>query len=199
MKIIFFTGLPGGGKTIGMVYFACADYQLGRRIYSNFDLTFPKIKENPYMPQKIGMSDLIETLYALDHDIECKIQPDQYPKTIALDELHTMWNSYRYNTNEALDLGFFVDQHRKIQADIYYSSQHEKEIPPQLRRITTHLCYCESIPPGETDHPLGFRYLFTSRWDNEIVEVKIPITEVMPLFDLYRTYQRITPKVTKRE
>lgn len=198
MKIVYFTGLPGGGKTIGMIYFTKIDHESGRQTYLNCDTFFPPVPNNPYMPVKITLADLVETLYSLDNpNIVPKIKADQWPKTIALDEVHTMWNAYRYNSQDALDLGFFVDQHRKIQADIYYTSQHERQIPPQLRNVTTHICYCESVPPGETDNPVGFIYTFTSRWSKDVAEIKIPITEMIPIFPLYRTYQRIKPVVNR--
>ena len=185
MRIMFITGLTGGGKTIGMTFFALAEYQSGKKIFTNYRCQFST---------QVGLADLIETLYSLDHkDTNPVIAPDRKPKVLCLDEVHTMWDSYRSFSASALDIGYFADQHRKINCDILYTSQHPERIHKSLRGITTDICYCESIPPNEKENPIAFRYTFTNRFSTKINEIVIPTKVMRPLFNLYDTYQRIVP------
>lgn len=186
IRVLYFDGITGAGKTVGMSFFALAEMQAGKTIYANYDLAFST---------RIQQSDLVETLYSLEHsEVKPKIAADQTPKVICLDEIHTMWDSYRSMADSALDLGYFADQHRKLRADIFYTSQHPERIPKSLRRITTDICLCESIPPNDKENPLAFRYTFQNRFDSAISEVVIPASVMKTIYPLYRTYQRIIPQ-----
>lgn len=131
MKSKFFTGQTGSGKTHGMIKQGVKDFILGRVLFSNMQ----KIKNLPYY--YVDLEDLILMVQNEELDLV-----DARPKTLMLDEIHTMFDGRRSSSRENIDFSLFISQCRKRHFNVYYTSQWITGADPRIRTLTQEFVRC---------------------------------------------------------
>lgn len=148
MKSIFFTGQTGSGKTLGMIKRGVRDFILGRKLYSNMK----GIKNLPYY--YVDLEDLILMVQNEELDLN-----DPTPKSLMLDEIHTMFDGRRSSSRENIDFSLFISQCRKRRFNVYYTSQWITGADPRIRTLTNEFVRCiahfdiNDIGYGSLDEP----------------------------------------------
>lgn len=107
---------------------------LGRRLYSNMQ----GIKNLPYY--YIDLEDLILMVQNEELDVN-----DDTPKTLLLDEIHTMFDGRRSSSRENIDFSQFISQCRKRHFNIYYTSQWIAGADVRIRTLTNQLIRCTPV------------------------------------------------------
>jgi zonular occludens toxin Zot len=131
MKSKFFYGATGSGKTLNMVKEGVRDAMLGRIIYSNMK----GIKNMPYY--YIDLEDLILMVQNEELDVN-----DETPKSLLLDEIHTMFDGRRSSSRANIDFSVFISQCRKRRFNVYYTSQWITGADNRIRTLTNELIRC---------------------------------------------------------
>jgi len=131
LKSKFFSGQTGTGKTHGMIKEGVKDYILGRILFSNMQ----SIKNIPYY--YVDLEDLI--LMVQDEQLDLV---DNRPKTLMLDEIHTMFDGRRSASRENIDFSIFISQCRKRRFNVYYTSQWITGADSRIRTLTNELIRC---------------------------------------------------------
>lgn len=131
MKSKFFTGQTGSGKTLGMIKEGVRDFILGRELYSSMK----KITGIPYY--YVDLEDLILMVQNEELDVN-----NDRPKTLLLDEIHTMFDGRRSSSRENIDFSLFISQCRKRRFNVYYTSQWITGADPRIRTLTNQFIRC---------------------------------------------------------
>jgi hypothetical protein len=131
LKSKFFTGQTGSGKTLGMVKEGVKDFILGRTLFA----TMKKIQNIPYY--YVDLEDLILMVQNEELDVV-----DDRPKTLMLDEIHTMFDGRRSSSRENIDFSLFVSQCRKRRFNVYYTSQWITGADTRIRTLTNEFVRC---------------------------------------------------------
>ena len=148
MKSKFLSGQTGTGKTHGIIRIAVKEHILGRTIYANMD----GIKLIPYY--KVDLEELILMVQNEELDVN-----DPTPKTLLLDEIHTMFDGRRSSSRENIDFAMFVSQCRKRHFNVYYTSQWITGADPRIRTLTNEFVRCfahydkNDVGLGTVDEP----------------------------------------------
>lgn len=127
MPLTAFCGLPGNFnmgnlKTYSMTLFTVLDHQMGRPIYSNYDLSIPH-----------------KEVYSID-DLVSKF-PDMSGATVCIDELGVWWDCYTNPKEKDGTQAFknFSRQVRKRGIKLYFTAQDFYDIPRSLRKVTQYV------------------------------------------------------------
>lgn len=131
MRSKFFYGATGSGKTLSLIKEGVRDCILGRTIYSNMK----KILNMPYY--YINLEDLILMVQNEELDVN-----DDNPKSLLLDEIHTMFDGRRSSSRENIDFSVFISQCRKRRFNVYYTSQWISGADIRIRTLTSELVRC---------------------------------------------------------
>lgn len=131
MRSKFFYGVTGSYKTLSMIKEGVKDFILGRTIFSNMR----SIKNIPYY--YVDLADLI--LMVQDDKLDVN---DKRPKTLLLDEIHTMFDGRRSQSRDNIDFSLFVSQCRKRRFNVYYTSQWISGADIRIRTLTNELVRC---------------------------------------------------------
>jgi len=116
--ITAFIGLLGVGKTLGMTAYAKQLNSLGRKVLSNY---------------KVSFGELVNPIELVGFEIENVV--------LLLDEAYTLLDS-RQNTQAKKYLTYFLKQTRKRTVDVFYTSQRFMDIDIRLRQITDRIIVC---------------------------------------------------------
>lgn len=197
LKSKFFYGQTGSGKTLSAMKEIVRDYFLGRTIYSNM----AGIEKIPYY--YVDLEELILMVQNEELDLN-----DARPKTLLLDEIHTMFDGRRSSSRENIDFSIFISQCRKRHFNIYYTSQWLVGADIRIRTLTNQLVKCiphfnrNDIGLGtiEEPEPICIEHLITDVIDlmedsrNPKRKRKIlPRWRMRPFYQFYDTYEVIRP------
>jgi len=195
MKSKFFYGQTGSGKSLSAIRESVKDVILGRILYSNME----KITNVPYY--YIDLEDLILMVQNEELDIN-----DNRPKTLLLDEIHTMFDGRRSQSRENIDFSVFVSQCRKRRINIYYTSQWIAGADSRIRTLTSELIKCiphinySDVGLGDlsTPEPTAIEHRITN-----VVELMEGVSRIRkkiyprwrnrPFYKYYDTYEVIRP------
>jgi len=120
--ITSYVGLPGSGKTYGLVLEALKSIKQGRKVYSNFDIAIDGIVRIK------GFSDLVKVRDGL----------------VILDELNLWFPSRLWQSIPPEILSLWA-QSRKRGIDLVYSTQHLDRVDKVIREVTNYIIRCNSI------------------------------------------------------
>jgi hypothetical protein len=134
-------GQPGTGKTLYLTMIGNMDYIAGKRIVSNYSLSFEHRKV-----------DIYELLQIID-DVQ-----DNIPTTVLIQEASKWFDARRSMRIENSVLSSLTGQQRKRDMDIYYDDQFITRIDAGLRDITNYsfISNAKFMPDGKT--PFMFEY-----------------------------------------
>lgn len=196
MRSKFYYGQTGSGKTLSAIREAVKDVILGRVLYSNMQ----RIKNLPYY--YVDLEDLILMVQNEELDID-----DTRPKTLLLDEIHTMFDGRRSQSRENIDFSIFISQCRKRQFNIYYTSQWIAGADIRMRTLSQELIRCmayisyKDIGLGTISEPepIAIEHRITQiidLMDNNTSKTKrklFPRWRNRPFYKFYDTYEIIRP------
>jgi len=131
LKSKFFYGQTGSGKTLSAIRECIRDVILGRTLYTNLK----KIQKIPYY--YVDLEDLI--LMVQNEELDTN---DERPKTLFLDEIHTMFDGRRSQSRPNIDFSMFISQCRKRRFNVYYTSQWISGADTRIRTLTSELIRC---------------------------------------------------------
>lgn len=197
MKSKFFTGQTGSGKTLGAIKETVRDLILGRTIFSNMQ----KIQNMPYY--YVDLEDLI--LMVQDEELDVV---DARPKTLLLDEIHTMFDGRRSSSRENIDFSLFISQCRKRRFNVYYTSQWITGADPRIRTLTSQFVRCfghysmRDVGLGTIDEPEA---IMLEQITSDVIDMqenpqsykrrrkRFPRWRNRPFYRFYDTYEVIRP------
>lgn len=196
MKSKFFWGETGSGKTAGVIKEVIKDFILGRTIYANMQ----KIKHIPYY--YVDLEDLILMVQNDELDVN-----DNIPKTLVLDEIHTLFDGRRSQKRENIDFSMFISQCRKRRFNVYYTSQWISGADVRIRTLTNELIRCiPHFDPRDygmgdysTPEPIKFEYrtAYLQRiMPNGLPKIKVtkyPRAFMRLFYRFYDTFEIIRP------
>ena len=195
MKSRFFYGATGSGKTFSMIKEGVKDFILGRVIYSNMK----SIRNIPYY--YVDLENLLLMVQNEELDIA-----DTRPKTLLLDEIHTMFDGRRSQSRDNIDFSLFVSQCRKRRFNVFYTSQWISGADIRIRTITQELVRCIAwINPNDvglgdlsTPEPIRIekRSIKIEDLQAGIQKMKVkyePRWRMRPFYKFYDTYEVIRP------
>lgn len=115
--------IRGNGKNITETYYLHSDYLLGRKIFTNYYTTFSEM---------LPLKEIIEV---------CLKDYEKYSKgiTIGLTELQVTFDSIGNKKAVTRFIMWFVQQSRKLNADIYYDTQRLADVNIKLRVQTDNI------------------------------------------------------------
>ena len=120
--ITAYVGLPGTGKTYGLVLEALKGIKQERKVYSNFDIAIDGIVRIK------GFSDLVKVRDGL----------------VILDELNLWFPSRLWQSIPPEILSLWA-QSRKRGIDLIYSTQHLDRVDKVIREVTNYVIRCNSV------------------------------------------------------
>jgi hypothetical protein len=171
------------------------DVLLGRTVFSNMK----SIKNMPYY--YIDLEKLI--LMVQDEELDVN---DTRPKTLLLDEIHTMFDGRRTQSRDNIDFSLFISQCRKRRFNVYYTSQWIHGADIRIRTLTSELVRCIAhIDPSDyglgdasTPEPIRIekRSIKIEELQSGIQRIKVkyePRWRMRPFYKFYDTYEVIRP------
>jgi hypothetical protein len=163
-------GVIGSGKTLTMTYFAYQAHKKGAKVLSNYGLNFPHTL--------ITSTDILN--YADEHSQlkDC---------FLAIDEMHIFLDCRKSSKNTALT--YMILQSRKRGVNIYWTSQHFRQVDLRLRNNTDLAVECH---PVKVDKALkAIKLDFQKCLGSDVMQKirTIFINNPEQLFKLYDTYE----------
>jgi len=177
--IIGIIGKMGSGKTLTMVYLAYAIAQSGKRLKTNFNVSFEHTK--------ITKQDIINYGKGIREDISDTL--------ICLDEVQTLLDCRTSNKNRVVT--YFILMTRKSGIDMMYTSQQFFNVEKRLRENTDLILECHPVYDAKRQEGKKIlRYIDVSVIDYHGRDTfrlirKFKITPCQDLYKLYDTYQII--------
>ena len=194
MKSRFFYGQTGSGKTWSAVKETVKDVLLGRDAYSN-------MKSLKFRYYYVDLEDLI--LMVQDEQLDVN---NNTPKTLLLDEIHTMFDGRKSQSKANIDFSAFISQCRKRKFNVYYTSQWVSGADTRIRTLTTELIRCipyfnpndVGLGDASTPEPIKIEHRISNVVDlmEGIHRVKrkiYPRWRMRPFYQFYDTYEVIRP------
>lgn len=166
MVLVIVLGDIGSGKTLLLTLLACGSE---REVFANFKIEIP----NANRIKTLGIDDIPNNV------------------DIFLDELPMIADSRTASSIANRYVSYESAQQRKDFADIYGSSQFFHMVDKRLQDLCHVLVKCSRI--GSRDKPEGFYYEFMDLETFERDYVYLPIENAQKYFDIYDTYEKITP------
>lgn len=120
--ITAYVGLPGSGKTYGLVLEALKHLKHNKNVYSNFDIKIQGVT------RIYGFTDLLKIRHGV----------------VLLDELNLWFPSRLWNKIPPDILSLWA-QSRKRGIDVYYSTQHLDRVDKIIREVTNYVIRCNVI------------------------------------------------------
>ena len=114
-------GDRGSGKTLFMTLEAFNQYRKGKQIYSNYELTFPKLPNTK--KTKIVPEDFFTNFDKYNLRNVCMF----------LDEIYVYVDSRASGSTKNKLMSYFFNQTRKTGVDLYYSTQFFSQVDKRLR------------------------------------------------------------------
>lgn len=174
-------GPPGSGKTLYLVMLGYIDSELGKRIISNFSLSFKHEKVDIYQMLEIIESDDIK------------------PTTLLIQEASKWFDSRRSMRIENAVLSSLAGQQRKREMDIYYDDQYITRIDAGLRDITekSYIANCVYKKGETTKIPLIFEYEEYQGYFKYPTNrtIRFPAFYMADFYGMYDTKERTMPLI----
>lgn len=123
--VISITGIKGSGKTLVLTLLLYLDYLRGRKIYTNFPVSFP--------------FEFIDIQKMVDLNIELE------NCTIGLTELHAIADSRLSGKKQNILMSYFVLQSRHRHVNFYYDSQFGGQVDKRIRTNVDVDIVCENL------------------------------------------------------
>lgn len=159
------------------------DYLSGRKIYSNYSITYPHIKYD--------LDDLL-SISTMEMDIE--------PKTVLMQEASKWFDSRRSSRTENVLLSSFTGQSGKREIDIYYDDQFMTRIDAGLRDITDNgfISNCVRSPDK---NPLLFEYEMYGGYFRfpKNRTIRFPASYMEQFFEMYKTREPTQPLISEKK
>jgi hypothetical protein len=168
--IVGFIGKMGSGKTLSMTKELHKYYLLGNTILSNYGLAFDHHAVN------------FDTLY--DWAEEQKPMGDI---VLALDEIHIMLDSRSSISNMSKVMTFWLNQTRKMNVKLFYTTQYLHQVDKRLRNGTDLFVFCNGM--HVTRHGQTRFVCFNEITDGDFVKKEIFLGD--RYFQLYDTNEVI--------
>lgn len=168
--ITLIIGDVGSGKTLLMCLFALIS---NRKIFSNFT-----IKDKDKKVDKFAIK------YILDEKIKSS--------DVFIDEFYLYMDSRKFMSDINSLLSYFAFQSRKLDLNIYLSTQIIRTIDIRMREMIDNIIECEKIV--RNGKLVGFKYIIFSNINDKNVGFKqmfLSIDNAKPYFSKYDTYQII--------
>lgn len=180
MVCVGILGKPRKGKTLYLTCIGFFDYLSGRKIYSNYTLSFPF--------QRYDIEDLL-SISTMEMDLS--------PKTVLMQEASKWFDSRRSGREENVLLTSFTGQSGKREIDIYYDDQFISRIDKGLRDITdyTYIADLVKTPEGK---PVIFQYeqyygYFAYPTGKTL---RFPVAFMEQFYNMYNTREPTAPLIT---
>lgn len=177
--VVCHSGLKGSGKTLVMALLLYYEYKiLHKKIYANFDLSFPHNKLN------------IDEMIKLDVKLQNAV--------IGLTELHMICDSRKHNKKQNIQMSYFVLQSRHRSVNFYYDTQQNSQVDVRIRNNTDINIVCENLyidSDSDNQNDL-FRIIIQDKRRMAINYIS-KIIYGTPIFDLYNTNTIINPFTMK--
>lgn len=155
------------------------DYLAGRKIYSNYTLSFPH--------QIYDIEDLL-SISTMEMELS--------PKTVLMQEASKWFDARRSGRNENVLLSSFTGQSGKRDIDIYYDDQFMTRIDRGLRDITDYSFVSNCVKTPEK-LPLMFEYEkyygYFSYPTNKTL--RFPASYMEQFYEMYNTRQPTAPLI----
>lgn len=172
MSIILFKGRRGTGKTLTMVYEALKYHLEGYTVLSNLSLTFGKYISS-------------QEVLSLNRDSKL------FNCVLALDEVQLFFDSRNFSKQENKDFSNFIQQIRKRNIIILFTTQYVNTVDLRLRQ---HIDY---VACPVFDKKTGFCYVryfdltAMEDFDSQTIPSSIVIYDAKPIYPLYNTYEML--------
>ena len=166
MVFVIAVGDIGSGKTLLLTVLACAST---RDVYANFKIDIP----NAHRIETLGLDDIPNNV------------------DIFLDEIHMIADSRTATSITNRYISYESNQQRKDFADIYGSSQFLHQVDKRLRDLCHVLVKCTRIGSRENPEAFDFEFMDLSNFEKD--NIYLPIENAQRYFDVYDTYEKITP------
>jgi len=172
-------GKPRSGKTLYLTAIAYNDYKSGRKIYSNYDLSFPYVNYD--------LEDLL-SISTMEMDIT--------PKTVVMQEASKWFDARRSGRRENVLLSSFTGQSGKRDIDIYYDDQFITRIDRGLRDITD-FSFVSNCIRDRKKNPIIFEYeAYGGYFAYPLNKThRIPGFVMEVYYDMYNTRQPTQPLI----
>jgi hypothetical protein len=154
-------GTLGSGKTLSLTFFGHYFRTLGYSIFANYKLTFPHTRINS-----------LKAISSFRNGV------------FLADELWSWVDSREFGSKKNKEINAILLKSRKRGIDIFYTSQHFKQMDVRIRRITDVVVF-----PMMLKNQSRCRLYF---FDNAGFKVKNPITyKTKPIMKLYDTEEEV--------
>ena len=184
MTVTFFFGKPRQGKTLHMTMNGWNDFQHGRKIYSNYSLTFPDLPNVKFEYTKMKLNDVLGIQY---------MELDRRPKTLMIQEASKWFDARHSGKKENRMLSSVTGQSGKRNIDILYDDQFATRIDKGLRDVTdyTVLCYCQTSDNTSNGVPIYFEYTYLRGFLGAPTgkNYKVPAFMMQQFYGFYNTYE----------
>lgn len=172
--LVGIVGKMGSGKTLVMTMLAGffrLHNALSLPVYANYSLKDSLIV------------DSVKELLRIENGVVC------------LDEFWVSLDSRAWKNN--VFLTWWINQTRKKNLLVLYTTQHFGQIDLRVRRATDMLIYCEKIKSLEAKQKV-FRYSFIDSFSGRILKsFKIPSDKASNFFSLYNSFEIVRPLIGK--
>lgn len=162
--VVGIKGFKGSGKTLILCLLLYFEYLSGKKIYTNFPVTFPH--------EILDINKLID----LDENLEnC---------AIGITEMQVIADSRRHGKKQNLLMSYFVLQSRHRSVNLYYDTQFDHQVDKRIRDNVDVDIVCENLyidSDGDGKNDL-FRIITFNRRFNKHKE---NIVYAKPFWDMY--------------
>jgi hypothetical protein len=164
--VVGFKGLKGSGKTLAMTLFIYMEYLRGKKVYTNYEVSFPH--------------ELIDVQKLVELDIELQ------NSVIAIDELHMICDSRRSSKKQNILMSYFILQSRHRSVNFYYTTQFDRQVDVRIRENTDINVVCENlyIDSDGDDNVDLFRLIIQDKRMRPI-RIKNKVLYGKPVFGMY--------------
>jgi hypothetical protein len=164
--IIGITGKMGSGKTLLMSIFGYFFRFLEIPVFANYSMDY-----------RLG----VETISSLKDLIEIE------NGVILIDEIHLNIDSRQWYREKDIKFTHWVNQTRKRNLILIYTSQHFKQVDVRLRRATDLLIHCLNFGTH-------FKFLFIDPTTETLLKIlRMEKEKAKPFYQIYNTFEFIYP------
>lgn len=166
--VVGIKGLKGSGKTLLMTILLYIEYKKGKKIYTNYKVSFPH--------KIIDVKKMIE----LDVELQNTV--------IGIDELHMICDARRGGRKQNILMSYFILQSRHRSVNFYYTTQFDRQVDVRIRENTDINMVCENLYIDSDNDGFNdlFRILIQDRRIRP-VQLRQKIVYGKPFFDQYNS------------
>lgn len=123
--VVGIKGLKGSGKTLLLTILLYLEYKSGKKVYTNYDVSFPH--------------------EILDIDKLLKLDKELQNAVIGITEMHMICDARRSGKKQNILMSYFILQSRHRSVNVYYDTQFERQIDIRIRDNTDINIICENL------------------------------------------------------